>query len=194
MDIALVHDPDDHYEEALAGAFTALQGLRSEGVVRAIGVGVNHAWLAARLVRDADPDCVLVAGRYTLLDQRALDELLPLCQERGVALIVGGVFNSGILADPVERAFFDSAPASREVITRARRLAEACARHEVPLKAAALRFPLGHPTVAAVLSGCRSVAEVEENLVLLRRRVPRGLWADLRAKGLVRDDAPWPDG
>jgi D-threo-aldose 1-dehydrogenase len=192
-DIVLVHDPDDYYDEAMSGAYPALRKLRSDGVVGAIGAGVNHAWLAAKVVRDANPDCVLVAGRYTLLDQRALDELLPLCAKRGVAVLIGGVFNSGILASPVDGACFDYAPASQKMLERARRIEEVCSRHRVPLKAAALQFPLGHPAVSSVVSGCRSPAEVEENLRMLRLEIPAGLWDDLRAEGFLHAEAPTPD-
>jgi D-threo-aldose 1-dehydrogenase len=190
VDIALIHDPDDHYDEALAGAYAALARLRSEGVVGAIGVGMNQAEALVRFALDADVDCFLIAGRYTLLDHAALGELLPLCVERGIAVIVGGVFNSGILTGG--DGHFDYRPAPPELGARVRRLADACARWDVPLPAAALQFPLGHPAVACVLAGCRSPAEVAEDVRLFELEVPSGLWDDLRAEGLLPDDAPVP--
>ena len=190
VDIALIHDPDDHYDEALAGAYAALARLRSEGVVGAIGVGMNQAEALVRFALDADVDCFLIAGRYTLLDHAALGELLPICVERGIAVIVGGVFNSGILTGG--DGHFDYRPAPPELGARVRRLADVCARWDVPLPAAALQFPLGHPAVACVLAGCRSPAEVAEDVRLFELGLPSGLWDDLRAEGLLPGDAPVP--
>ena len=134
----------------------------------------------------------MVAGRYTLLDQSALDELLPLCAERGVAMLAGGGFNSGILSSPVAEASYDCAPATPPVVQRAERVAAVCRRHGVPLKAAALQFPLAHPAVAAILSGCQRPAELEENLRLLHTHLPAALWQDLSAEGLLRQDSRVP--
>ena len=193
VDVLHVHDPDDHAEDALRGAFPALRRLRDEGVVRAIGAGMNQSALLARFVREAEPDCVLLAGRYTLLDQSALGDLLPLCAARGVGVIAGGVFNSGLLADPSPRATYDYAPAPAARVERARRLAAVCERHGVDLKAAALRFPLAHPAVACVLTGARSAAEMEENARLLAAPIPLALWDDLRRDRLLDDAAPTPN-
>jgi D-threo-aldose 1-dehydrogenase len=176
VDIALVHDPDDHYEEALTGAFRALARLREEGVVRSIGVGMNQTELLCRFAREADPDCFLVAGRYTLLDRSATRELLPLCAERGIAVIAGGVFNSGVLADGET---YDYAPAPPAVRERVAGLRAACARHGVPLAAAAVQFPSRHPAVASVLAGCRTPAEVEEDVRLFALELPQSLWQEL---------------
>jgi D-threo-aldose 1-dehydrogenase len=192
VDVLHVHDPDAHADAALRGAFPALRRLRDEGVVGAIGAGMNQSALLARFVREAGVDCVLLAGRYTLLEQTALADLLPLCAERGVSVIAAGVFNSGLLADPSPGAHYDYRPASDDVIERARRLAAICARHDVALKAAALQFPLAHPAVACVLTGARSAAEVEENARLFTTPVPRALWDDLRAAGMLAGDAPTP--
>lgn len=178
VDIVFVHDPDDHFEEARTGAYRALQRLRDEGVVRAIGVGMNQSQLLARFARETDVDCLLLAGRYTLLDTQALDELLPLCLERGIAVVAGGVFNSGVLAGEPR---YDYEPAGNAVLARARRLADVCARWDVPLQAAAVQFPLGHPAVACVLAGCRSSAEVAEDVRLFELDLPEALWDDLRA-------------
>jgi D-threo-aldose 1-dehydrogenase len=192
VDIALIHDPDDRYDDAVAGAYAALARLRDEGVVRAIGVGMNQAELLVRFARETDVDCFLVAGRYTLLDGAALAELLPLCAERGIAVIAGGVFNSGILASDDGSGRFDYQPAAPELGERVRRLAATCARWDLPLQAAALQFPLGHPAVVSVLVGCRSPAEVSEDVRLLALELPSGLWDELRAEGLLPDGAPVP--
>jgi D-threo-aldose 1-dehydrogenase len=143
-------------------------------------------------VRDLDLDVVLVAGRYSLLDQRALAELLPTCAARGTAVVVGGVFNSGLLADPRPDATFDYGPAAPELVARAVRLAEVCARHGVCLRTAALTFPFGHPAVTSVLVGARSAGEVGDAVASFERPVPDGLWADLVATGLLPDHVPTP--
>ena len=192
VDLLHVHDPDDHVADALAGAFPALVRLRDEGVVRAVGVGLNNAPLAARLVREVDLDWVLLAGRYTLLDQSAIDDVLPTCQERGVSVMAAGVFNSGLLADPRSGATYDYAPASADRLAQARRLAAVCERHGVPLAAAALQLPLGHPAVATVLVGARSADEVLVDHHLLDLPIPSELWAELQADGLLRSDVPHP--
>ena len=192
LDILLIHDPDEHYEEALSGAYRALDELRADGVVGAIGAGMNQAQMLARFAREADFDCFLLAGRYTLLDQVGLDELLPLCLERGIAISVGGAFNSGILAGPQPGATFNYAPAPAALVERARRIGEVCSRWGVPLKAAALQFPLGHPAVVSVLAGCRSLGELEENVRMFEHEVPAGLWAELKAEGLLPQAAPEP--
>jgi D-threo-aldose 1-dehydrogenase len=194
VDILLLHDPDDHEREAYEQAFPALIELRDQGVVTAIGAGMNQAEMLTRFVRDLDIDVVLVAGRYSLLDQRALAELLPTCAARGTAVVVGGVFNSGLLADPRPGATFDYAPAPPELVDRAARLAEVCARHGTPLRAAALAFPFGHPAVTSVLVGARSAAEVKDAVACFEWPVPGELWAELVATGLLPADVPNPAG
>ena len=178
VDIAFVHDPEDHLDEALAGSFRALQRLRDEGVVQAIGVGANYAEVHCRFAREADPDCFLVAGRYTALDRSAVDELLPLCLERGIAVIAGGVFNSGVLAGGET---FNYEPAPPEVVGRVEQLRETCARHGVPLPAAAVQFPLRHPAVATALVGCRTPDEVAEDVRLASLELPDALWDELES-------------
>lgn len=192
VDVLHVHDPDDHAEEALRGAFPALRRLRDEGVIGAIGAGMNQSALLARFVREAGVDCVLLAGRYTLLEQPALSDLLPLCAERGVSVIAAGVFNSGLLADPRPGATYDYAPASASLVERARRLQSVCERHGVSLKSAALRFPLAHPAVASVLTGTRSAAEMAENARAFAAPIPLRLWDALRSEGLLPDGVPTP--
>jgi D-threo-aldose 1-dehydrogenase len=172
----LVHDPDDHYDAALTGAFPALRRLRDEGVVRAIGVGMNQTELLCRFAREADPDCLLVAGRYTALDRSAARDLLPLCEEQGIAVIAGGVFNSGVLAGG---DMFDYETAPPEVLARVASLRETCASLNVPLPAAAVQFPARHPAVVSVLVGCRTPEEIEEDVRLFELDLPPELWAAL---------------
>lgn len=179
VDIALIHDPDEHMAGALDGAYPALAGLRAEGTVGAIGVGVNSAALAEWFVARCDLDCVLVAGRYTLLDDAAARWLFPLCAARGVAVLAAGVFNSGILADPGESARYDYALAPPEVVARVRRIAEVCARYDVPVAAAALRHVLRHPAVTAAVVGVRTPDEVRADVGYLDWPIPDALWADL---------------
>jgi D-threo-aldose 1-dehydrogenase len=192
VDVVYVHDPDDHAEDALAGAFPPLRRLRDEGVIGAVGAGMNQAELLARFVREAGVDCVLLAGRYTLLDQAGLQDLLPLCEREGVAVIAAGVFNSGLLADPRPGATYDYAEAPSELVDRAQRLAQLCARHDVPLRAAALQFPLGHPAVCTVLVGARTREEMAENARLLDTPVPAELWDALVAEGFLAENVPLP--
>ena len=190
VDVLLVHDPDDHAEEALAGAFPVLRRLRDEGVVGAIGAGMNSSALLTRFVRQAGIDCVLLAGRYTLLDQSGAADLLPACEAEGVSVIAAGVFNSGLLAEPGPGRTFDYVPAPAEMVQRARQLARACRDHDVSLVAAALQFALNHPAVACVLVGARSAAEVEADAAAFSSFVPPELWEDLRRQGLLRAHGP----
>jgi D-threo-aldose 1-dehydrogenase len=176
VDIAFVHDPEDHLDEALAGAFRALRRLRDEGVVRAIGVGANYTEVHCRFAREVDPDCFLVAGRYTVLDRSATHELLPLCEQHRIAVIAGGVFNSGVLAGGDT---FNYEPAPQEVVARVDELRERCARHGVPLPAAAVQFPLRHPVVITALMGCSTPDEVAEDVRLANLDVPEALWTEL---------------
>ena len=157
IDVALIHDPDDHWQAALDGAYPALARLREEGTIRAVGAGMNQSEMLTRFVRETDMDAILLAGRYTLLEQGALDELLPACEERGVAVLIGGVMNSGLLADPRAGSRFNYTPAPAEVIERARRIGDVCDRHGVPLRAAAIQFPLAHSVVASLVVGVRTV-------------------------------------
>jgi len=192
VDILHIHDPDDHHDEALAGAYAALDQLRSEGSIGAVGAGMNQAEMLARFAREENFDCFLLAGRYTLLDQGGLAELLPVCVERNIAIIAGGVYNSGLLADPRPGARFDYEPASAALVARAVQLREVCDRHDVPLKAAAIQFPLGHPAVATVVIGARSPAELIENVAMFRHPIPAQLWDELRAERLLPEEVPTP--
>jgi D-threo-aldose 1-dehydrogenase len=192
LDIVYLHDPDEFEAQVYETGFAALAELRSQGVVRAIGAGMNQAAMLARFVRRLDLDVVLVAGRYTLLDQSALADLLPACLERDVGVVAGGVFNSGLLADPSPQAPFDYGPAPPDLVRRAVEMQAVCEAHGVALPAAALQFPLGHPVVASVLVGARSVSEVEENARAFTTPVPDGVWAQLRSDGLLGAEIPVP--
>ena len=192
IDIALIHDPDDHWQAAIDEAYPALHRLREQGVVGAIGAGMNQSAMLARFARHGDFDVFMLAGRYTLFDQEGLTELLPLCLERGIGVVVAGVMNSGLLAAPREGARLDYQPASQQAIERARRLEAVCARHDVPLKAAAIQFPLAHPAVTALVAGVRTVAHLDDYPDFMRASIPAALWADLRAGDLLARDAPTP--
>ncbi|MFF4169386.1 aldo/keto reductase [Streptomyces sp. NPDC001744] len=192
VDTVYLHDPDDHADQALREAYPALERLRAEGVVRAVGVGMNQTAVPARFVTETDIDVVLLAGRYTLLDQSGLSELLPAALDRGVSVVAGGVFNSGLLADPRPGSPYDYAAAPPETLRRAVRLQEICRRHGVPLRAAAVRFPLAHPAVAGVLLGLRGAAEASDAADLLDLDVPAALWDELRREGHLPGHAPVP--
>jgi D-threo-aldose 1-dehydrogenase len=192
VDIVLVHDPDDHLQEALAGAFLALAELRAQGVIGAIGAGMNQWQMEEQIARHVDVDCFLLAGRYTLLEQGALG-FLEFCRERQIGVFLGGVFNSGILATGVRPgARYQYAEAPPEILARAGQLEAICARHGVPLYVAAAQFPLAHPAVTAVVLGVGSPAEMRANHAALSAALPPGLWADLRSAGLLDEAAPTP--
>jgi D-threo-aldose 1-dehydrogenase len=193
IDLLHIHDPDDHYEEAIKGAYPALAKLRSEGVIRAVGAGMNQAEMLARFAREGNFDCFLLAGRYTLIDHAGLKELLPLCVEKGVSIIIGGPYNSGVLCSgATPGAKFNYAEAPEEILKKVRQVEEVCNHYSVPMKAAALQFPLAHPAVVSVIPGARSVAELEENARLLSHPIPAEFWAALRTRGLIPDGAPTP--
>jgi D-threo-aldose 1-dehydrogenase len=193
IDILHIHDPDDYYDQAMKGAFPALAKLRREGVIRAVGAGMNQAEMLARFAREADFDCFLLAGRYTLIDHTGLKELLPLCVEKGISIIIGGPYNSGVLASGAKPgAKFNYADAPEEILQRVRQVEKVCDQHQVPMKAAALQFTLAHPAVASVIPGARSVEELEENFRLASYPIPTEFWTDLRKSRLIPDEAPTP--
>lgn len=192
VDVVYLHDPDEHAEEAFRTGYPALEKLRSEGVVGAIGAGMNQAEMLTRFVRDTDVDVVLCAGRYTLLDQRALTELLPAAQERGTSVVIGGAFNSGLLADPKPGATYNYATASPELLHRALRLKSVAHRHGTTLRAAALAFCAAHPAVASVLVGARSAHEVVDCAHQFAAPVPAAFWQELRDTGALPPEAPVP--
>lgn len=193
VDMLLVHDPDDHADQALREAFPALIELREQGVVGAIGAGMNQWELELRFARELPLDCFLLAGRYTLLEQGALAEFLPYCEANGISVIAGGPYNSGILASDLGgRANYNYRAAPAEMLDRARSIKAVCDRHGVPLKAAALQFILAHSAVASVIPGAASVAEVEENARMVEVAIPTALWAELKVAGLLHPEAPIP--
>jgi D-threo-aldose 1-dehydrogenase len=194
VDILLLHDAQRHWDEALRSGVPALVELRDQGAIGAIGAGMGSDRHLAQLVREADVDVVMVAGRYTLLEQGALDELLPACVERGVSALVAGPFNSGLLATqrPPDDAMYEYSPAPPDVLQRARRLADVCDSFGVTLPQAALHFPLGHPSVASVVVGMESAEQVRANFAAYETPVPAGLWTALRDEGLVDERAPLP--
>ncbi len=192
VDIVHVHDPDNHMDQAIDEAYPALRRWRDEGVVGAIGAGMNFAGPLTRIVREADVDCVLLAGQYTLLNQNGLDALLPLCLSTNTAVIAAAVFNTGILADPADNATYFYSPAPPEILDRARRMRDVCTRHGVPLAAAAMQFALGHPAVATVLVGMRSPDEVAANTAAFEMSIPPELWTELKNEGLLPEAAPTP--
>jgi D-threo-aldose 1-dehydrogenase len=191
-DVLHIHDPDDHFAEAMSGARPALVEMRAEGLVGAVSAGMNQSAMLTDFARTGDFDCFLLAGRYTLLDQSGLGDLLPECASRGLSVIAGGVYNSGILADPSTGATYDYLPASEAMLGKALAIQDVCKRHDVPLRAAALQFPLGHPSVASVLIGTRSPAEVDDAVAMATVEIPGQLWRDLVAAGLLAAEVPTP--
>ena len=179
VEILFIHDPDENADEAILEAYPELDRMRSEGIIKAIGIGVNQCETPTRVIKETDIDMVLIAGRYSLLDQRAADELLPAALERNVDIIAAGVFNSGILANPVKGATYDYVPASDELLAKAVRIREVLESHQVSLTSAALQFPLRHPAVKSVLVGCRSRAEVERNISDFNKTIENKVWDDL---------------
>jgi D-threo-aldose 1-dehydrogenase len=179
IDILFIHDPDDHADDAVLKAYPELEKMRSEGLIKAIGIGMNQCEIPSRLIRETDIDMVLIAGRYSLLDQSAGNELLPLALERGVDVIAAGVFNSGVLANPVKGATYDYTPASDELIARAQRIRQVLDGHQISLTGAAMHFPLQHPAVKAVLVGCRTAEEVAKNVEEFDKAIPNKVWEDL---------------
>ncbi|WP_217214322.1 aldo/keto reductase [Streptomyces sp. AC550_RSS872] len=190
VDVVYLHDPDDHAEQAFREGYPALEKLRSEGVVGAIGAGMNQAEMLTRFVTDTDVDVVLCAGRYTLLDQSALDDLLPVAVECHTSVVVGGAFNSGLLADPRPDATYDYSRAPRELLDRALRMKALADRHGITLRAAALAFCAAHPAVASVLVGARSAGEVRDCAEQFATDVPTALWQELLESGLLSDREP----
>lgn len=203
IDIVLVHDigrvthgeENAHYWKQLTegGGFRALDGLRSSGAVKAIGLGVNEGAAILEAMEECDLDCALLAGRYTLLEQATLADLLPACTARNVSILLGGAFNSGILARGVQGDLkFNYGEAPREIVERVARLEAVCRAYDVPLAAAALQFPYAHPAVATVLTGARNAAEVRENVASFEYAIAPALWKALREDGLLDARAPVP--
>ena len=178
-------------DELMSGGYHALEKMRNEGVIGAFGAGVNEWEVCQQLTERGDFDIFLLAGRYTLLEQEALKSFLPMAEERGIGIVIGGAYNSGILATgPVQGAYYNYDPAPEEILDRVRRIEAVCTSHDVRLVDAAFRFPLLHPSVVSIASGGQSVEQMEANILASKADIPADLWTDLKAKGLVREDAP----
>jgi D-threo-aldose 1-dehydrogenase len=188
IDIVYIHDPDDYWNEALKGAVPALSSLRDEGVIGAWGAGMNQAEMLHRFVTETDADVIMLAGRYTLLEQGAATDLLPACIEREVGVVNVGVFNSGLLSKtrPSSGATYNYESASQELLDRAKQLAQICESHGTTLPTAALAYPYQHPAVTGVVLGMRTPEQVKQNLDLASQSVPEALWDELRERGLIR--------
>lgn len=204
FDILFAHDLDvfsqgseakrDHYiDQFMSSGYKACVEMRDQGVIKALGAGVNE-WQACKMLAErGDMDLFLLAGRYTLLEQEPLDTLLPMCVERGIGIVLGGVFNSGILATgPVEGAWYNYEAATPEILDRVRKLEAVCQRHGVRLIEAALQFPLAHPAITTVILGAKHPAEARSSADVLNAPIPPALWADLKTEGLIRAEAPVP--
>ncbi|WP_194910826.1 aldo/keto reductase [Catenulispora rubra] len=187
LDIVYVHDPDEHWREAAEEAMPALAQLRDEGVIGAIGAGMNQSAMLTRFLRETPADVVMLAGRYTLLDQGALDDVLPAALEHRKSVVAAGVFNSGLLATehPAAGMKYDYREASAELVARAQMIAEVCEAHGTTLPAAAIAFPFTHPAVVNVTLGMRTSEQVARNIELYRASVPEALWSYLRSLGLI---------
>ena len=202
VDVLLAHDlcPSTHgskaasdarIQEFMSGGYKAMIKLREQGVVKAIGGGINEWDVCQAMAEQGDFDIFLLAGRYTLLEQHALDSFLPLCESRGIGIVIGGPYNSGILATgPGKGAYYNYDPAPPEILKRTKRIQDKCMAHSVDLKVAALQFPLLHPSVVAVIPGGKSTEEVIANGLNMNETVPSALWQELKAEGLLREDAP----
>lgn len=208
IDIAYIHDIDrathgaaqpERFRESMEGAIPALAELKRAGRIGGYGLGVNDWRVCVDALRHADLDFILLAGRYTLLDHTALPELLPECQRRGTRVVIGGPYNSGILASGAHPSsgavpYFNYAPAPPDVVERVAKIETVCRAYSVPLRAAALQFPRAHPAVATVLVGARARSEIEENAALANTPIPGAFWRALAAEGLVPTGAPLPPG
>ncbi|MCV6548085.1 MAG: aldo/keto reductase [Cohaesibacter sp.] len=202
MDICFIHDIDvftrgseqpEVFEQAMNGAWKALEQLRNEGTVKAIGVGVNEWQVCHEALKQRDFDCFLLAGRYTLLEQESLEEFLPLCEERNAAVVVGGAFNSGILATGAkEGAKYNYAPAPEHIMKKVAGIEEVCKKYDVPLPAAAMQFVVAHPAIPSFAAGVRTVEQLDRNIEWFTHSIPSDFWAELKQKGLLQEAAPTP--
>ena len=185
IDIALMHDAENHIEQAINIAYPVLADLKRQGIIKAVGIGINFCDVAIEIMKNVDLDIVLLAGRYTLLDQSAQNKLLPYALERKVDITIGGVFNSGVLADPKPGATFEYLPASDEIIKKAQDIRAFLSKQGIPLTAAALQFPLRHPAVTSVLTGSRNSKELLANMADFDLELPEDIWIQLEGAGLI---------
>ncbi len=204
IDLLLIHDLDSffhdseqrfsaHVDRLITSGWRALDELRSQGIIKAVGAGLNRMGAMPRLLDAVDLDFCIVAMPYTLLDQEVLDEEFPLCEERDIRIVIGSVFASGILATgPVEGARYAYDTATPEILEKTRRIQEICQRHNVPLPAAAMQFPLANPLVAAIIPGAMEPGHIETNAGWFQHEIPSDLWAELKDQRLLRQDAPTP--
>ena len=204
IDVLLIHDLDSffhdseqrfsaHVNQLITSGWRALDELRSQGLIKAVGTGLNRMGALPRLIDAVDLDLSIVAMPYTLLDQEVLEEEFPLCEEHGVRIVIGAVFASGILVSgPTDGACYAYDTASPEILDKTRRIQEVCQRHDVPLPAAAMQFPLGHPLVSAIIPGAMEPSHIQTNAKWFQHEIPADIWAELKTEGLLREDAPTP--
>jgi len=193
IDIVHIHDPDDHWQEAIEGAYPALEKLRSEGTISAVSAGMNQWQMLSRFAQEGDFDCFLLAGRYSLLDQTAVHELLPLCLEKNIGIMAGGTYNSGILAKGARPgATYNYSEAPTDIVQKARAIEAVAARHSVNIKAAASQFVFAHPAITCIIPGTRQPERVEENFNLITESIPTDFWQELRSENLLDPAAPLP--
>jgi D-threo-aldose 1-dehydrogenase len=208
IDILLMHDPDEgmvkgpgdvlaekhnHFEEAMQNAYPILSDMRAKGLVKAIGLGMNQWQMLAQFAEAGLFDCFLLAGRYTLLEQTPLAEFLPMCQEKGISIIIGGPYNSGILATgATANTHFNYQEPPPQILQKVKGMEAMCIRHGITLQAAALQFPLGHSAIAAVIPGMKSVEEVQQNQANMAMNIPSDFWAELKDREIIDPDSPTP--
>lgn len=185
IDIVLMHDAEDYIPEAIENAFPVLADLKRQGLIKAIGLGMNYVEPALEIMRETELDIALIAGRYTLLDQIAQEELFPYALEHNIDISMGGVLNSGVLANPVAGATYNYLPASDEIIARAKKICDFLKERNVPLIAAAVQFPMRHPAVTSVVTGPRNASELQTYADSFDFPIPESVWVDLENSGLV---------
>ena len=186
VDLVLMHDCGDHLTQAINEAYPVLDSYRSQGIIKAVGMGLNLCAPSVAVMKETDLDCALIAGRYTLLDQEAQEELFPLALQKNVSMIIGGVYNSGVLANPVQGAAYNYAPVSEDLLDRALAIKAFLAERGVSLTAAAIQFPLRHPAVTTVLTGSRNAAELRANVADFDAEIPESVWSELEESGLIK--------
>jgi D-threo-aldose 1-dehydrogenase len=193
IDIVYIHDPDDHYQQAITQAYKVLAELRKTGEIKAIGAGMNQWEMELRFAQEGEFDCFLQAGKYTLIDQSADEKFLPYCKDHDIGVVIGAPFNYGVLAADLRHG---AQPSSRYVdpalVEKARKIDAVCAKHGVTLRAAALQFILAHPAIISVIPGARTPAEVRENFDSIKGNTPKALWNDLKQEGLIPENSPTP--